>query len=452
MVDRNKRLHGVWSSSRTFVFAATGSCVGLGGIWKFPYVVGENGGGTFVLLYLAFLLLVGLPLLLAEVMLGRRARQSPVNAMRYLTAESGLPTVWSGIGWLGVASGLIILSYYSVVAGWSLQYMTDMASGQLQGADARATTEHFMQLLADPERMMRWQAGFLLLSMAVVVRGVRRGLGLAVRWMMPLLAVLLLILLYYSATVGELGKSIDFVFGLRAAGLTATSALKALGLALFTLSLGVGAMMAYGAYIPDRAPVIKSLLLVILFNVLVALSFAVVVFAMVFAHSGIRPDSGPGLMFITLPLTFGNMPGGLLLGAIFFLLTAIAAWSSAISLLEPGVAWLVESRGCRRWQANLIVGSLAWFLGLGSVFSFNRWRGDINFYGFVDMLTSAILLPLTALLIALFVGWKMRRSLVREEMHGESLHVFNGWYWLFRYLVPVAVGVILVAGLFGLFV
>lgn len=452
MVDRNKRLHGVWNEPWTFIFAATGSCVGLGGIWKFPYVVGEHGGGAFVLLYLVFLLLVGLPLLLAEVMLGRSARQSPINTIRYLAAESCLSGGWGRIGWLGVTAGLLILSYYSVVAGWSLQYMVDIAGGALQGAGPKLATEHFMYLLADPKRLMLWQAGFLLLSMAVVVRGVRLGLGVAVRWMVPLLAVLLLVLLFYSAAAGELNKSVNFLFYVDFSSLSTRSVLQALGLALFTLSLGVGAMMAYGAYIPDHAPVTKSLLLVTLLNVLVALGFAVVVFAMVFAHPEVSPDTGPGLMFIALPLAFANMPSGLLLGAIFFLLTAVAAWSSAISLLEPAVAWLVESWRCNRLIANLVVGSLTWVLGLGSVFSFNLWRGGINFYGMVDMLTSVILLPLTGLLIAVFTGWKVRRSLVQAEMINESSLWFKAGYWLLRYVSPLAIGTIFLAGIIGLFV
>lgn len=450
MVEKNKRIHGVWDSHWTYICAAAGSSIGLGVLWKFPYLVGEHGGAEFVLLYLIFTLMLGLPLLLAETTLGRRARQSPVNAIRYLSRESGLGQKWAALGWLGMITGLLIFSYYSVVAGWSVQYLLDTATGTLQAKSVNDHAEHFRLLLDNPSQMMTWQSAFILCTVLVVMRGVHKGLGNAVRWLMPIMLALLLVLINFSYQQGGLDQAARFMFDADWSQLSASTALAALGLACFTLSIGVGSMMAYGAYMPDHPPVARNLFVVALLGLLVAVGFGIVVFSIVSSNPEVDTSTGPGLIFVTLPWAFANMPGGLLWGALFFLMALLAAWSSAISLLEPTVAWLVESTRCNRLLASLLAGLVAWGLGLGTIFSFNRWLGNFNFYGMVDTLTSSLLLPVSALLMAIFVGWRVRPTILREELHTEHHWLYMIWFGLIKFLCPLAIAIILASGIYQL--
>lgn len=448
-------VHGVWGSRWTFVMAATGSAVGLGNIWKFPYIAGENGGGAFVLVYLLCILLVGIPIMVAEVMLGRRGRQSPINTMRYLTEEAGLHGAWNAIGWLGVTAGLMILSYYAVIAGWALHYVGQMASGAFQGASAEQAGAIFGNLLADKNTLIYWQTIFLLLTMAVVIGGVTKGLGVAVRILMPMLFVLLMILLVFSYKHGDFERGFNFLFSFDYQALTWEGVLEALGHAFFTLSLGMGAIMAYGAYMPEHARIGRTVLAVGFIDTVVALVAGLAIFPIVFANPTIEPGAGPGLMFVSLPVAFGNMPGGLLFGSFFFVLVTLAAWSSAISLIEPAVAYLVESKGFNRITANLSLGLVAWVVGLGSVLSFNEWAdtrvAGFTFFEFMDFLTSSVMLPLTGLFIAIFVGWIMKPDTVREELGDESNRVFFSWRWVLRFMSPLLVLVVFVLGLYKTF-
>ena len=454
-MSSKKGMHGAWSSRWTFVLAATGSAVGLGNIWKFPYIVGENGGGAFVLVYLLCILMVGLPVMIAEVMLGRRGRQSPINTMRYLTGQAGLDGAWNAIGWLGVIAGLMILSYYAVIAGWALHYIGHMASGAFQGVTAEQAGSIFNELLADKDTLIFWQTIFLLLTVIVVTGGVTKGLGVAVRILMPLLFVLLLVLLVFSYQSGNFARGLSFLFSFNYEALTWDGVLEAMGHAFFTLSLGMGAIMAYGAYMPEHARIGRTVLAVGFLDTLVALVAGLAIFPIVFANPTIEPSSGPGLMFVSLPVVFGNMPGGLLFGSLFFVLVTLAAWSSAISLIEPAVAYLVESRNFHRITANLLLGLIAWVVGLGTVLSFNIWSesriAGFNFFEFMDFLTSSVMLPLTGLFIAIFVGWIMRPQAVREELSDESDKVFYRWHWVVRYISPLAISVVFVMGIYKTF-
>ena len=448
-------VHGAWGSRWTFVLAATGSAVGLGNIWKFPYIAGENGGGAFVLVYLLCILLIGLPVMVAEVMLGRRGRQSPINSMRYLTDEAGLHGAWNAIGWFGVVSGLMILSYYAVIAGWALHYIGQMASGAFQGASAEQAGVIFGGLLADKNTLIFWQTTFLLLTVAVVAGGVTKGLGIAVRVLMPMLFVLLLILLAFGYLRGDFVRGFDFLFSFNYEALTWQGVLVALGHAFFTLSLGMGAIMAYGAYMPEHARIGRTVIAVGFLDTVVALVAGLAIFPIVFANPTIEPGAGPGLMFVSLPVAFGNMAGGLLFGSIFFVLVTLAAWSSAISLIEPAVAYMVESKGFGRITANLLLGFVAWVVGLGSVLSFNEWAdtrvAGFTFFEFMDFLTSSVMLPLTGLFIAIFVGWLMKPEAVREELNDESVKVFSTWRWILRFVSPLAVLVVFVMGIYKTF-
>ena len=450
-----KGMHGAWASRWTFIMAATGSAVGLGNMWKFPYVAGSNGGGAFVLVYLGCILLIGVPVMMAEVLIGRQGRQSPINSMRDAVNESGADSRWRHVGWVGVAAGMLILSFYAVIAGWALAYIFEAASGELTGINGDKAGDLFGALLADPGRLIFWQSIFMLLCVGVVVGGVKKGLGVAVEILMPLLFIMLLLLLGFSYLRGDFAAAWNFLFNFNLELLTWRGVLEAMGQAFFTLSIGMGAIMAYGAYMPQKANIGKTVLIVAFFDSLVAIVSGLIIFSIVFATQGIEPSAGPGLMFISLPVAFGGMPGGLLIGSAFFVLVSIAAWSSAISLLEPCVAWLIETKNMGRVQANLLLAGFAWLLGLGSVLSFNIWSdikmAGFTFFDFLDFLTANIMLPLSGLLIALFVGYIMKRELVDFEMQGTSPMVMKLWRATLRYIAPVAISAVFAMGIYDKF-
>ncbi len=455
MVTKPKQ-HAIWGHRGTFVLAATGSAVGLGNIWKFPYITGENGGGAFVLMYLVFIALIGIPIMIAEVLLGRRGRANPINAVALVSEETGAPRLWSGIGWCAVLAGFLILSYYSVIAGWTLEYVTSALQGEFAGLDGASSTLAFESLLADKNRLIGWQTLFIGLTVLVVAFGVTKGLETAVRLLMPLLFALLLVLLGYAVVAGDFAAGAEFMFGFNFRDLSWEAAAIALGHAFFTLSLAMGAIMAYGSYMPGKASIGTMVLTVAVLDTLVALIAGLAIFPIVFATPGISPGEGAGLMFVSLPVAFGTMPMGVVFGALFFLLITLAAWSSTISLLEPAVAYITEKFGLKRLSANLLIAGSAWFVGLGTVLSFNDWKaitliGKFNFFGLVDFVTTNLMLPLGGLLMAIFVGWVVRRDILRNELRQESERFFNLWYWVLRYISPLALLVVLLAGLRPLF-
>lgn len=447
-VMEKRKMHGTWSSRWTFILAATGSAVGLGNIWKFPYITGENGGGAFVLVYLICIAIIGVPIMMAETMMGRRGRQSPVNTMRDLTMEAGVSKAWVGIGWMGVLAGLLILSFYGVIAGWALNYIFVLGEGTFVNATADTVVANFETLQANKHEMIMWHTVFILMTVAVVAGGVTKGLGNAVRVLMPMLFILLIALLFYGVAEGDFAAGFDFLFNFKFDKLTWDGVLVALGHAFFTLSLGMGSIMAYGSYMPGDAPIGKTILLVAGLDTLVALVAGLAIFPIVFAHESVQAGAGPGLLFVSLPIAFGNMAGGVLFGTLFFVLISLAAWSSAISLIEPGVAWLVETGKLKRLGATFLLGTAAWALGLGSVLSFNDWAGEeyhifgMTFFDFVDALTANFMLPLGGLLIAVFAGWFMHKGHVRKEMSHESPETFELWRALVRFISPTLVALV----------
>jgi NSS family neurotransmitter:Na+ symporter len=293
------------------------------------------------------------------------------------------------------------------------------------------------------------------LCVAVVVGGVKKGLGIAVETLMPILFIMLLMLLAFAVLKGNFAAAVDFLFSFDLEALTWRGVLEAMGQAFFTLSIGMGAIMAYGAYMPQNANIGKTILIVAFFDSSVAIISGLIIFSIVFATSGIEPSAGPGLMFISLPVAFGSMPGGLLIGAVFFVLVSIAAWSSAISLLEPCVAWLMEAKHIGRAKANLIIAGTAWILGLGSVFSFNIWAeykvAGFTFFDFLDFLTANIMLPISGLLITLFVGYIIKRDVIDFEMQGTSARVMQVWELTIKYIAPFAIALVFIMGVYDKF-
>ncbi len=455
-------IHGQWSNRLMFILAATGSAVGLGNIWKFPYITGENGGGAFVVVYLACIAIVGVPIMMAEIMLGRRGRQSPINTMRTLAASESADKRWVFLGWGGVLAGFLILSYYSVIAGWALSYVVRSAAGIFNGATADGVQSIFGALVGDPERLLAWHTLFMVMCMVVVARGVRHGLEKAVRILMPALFILLLVLLGYAYNTGAFQQGLDFLFtpdyskvfyqcelleGVENCSFSGGPMLVAMGHAFFTLSLGMGAIMVYGSYMPHNSSITGSALMIALLDTVVALLAGMAIFPIVFAN-GLEPGSGPGLIFQTLPIAFGAMPGGAIFGTLFFILLVFAAWTSGISLIEPAVAWLVENRSISRIRASIWVGLSVWFLGLGTVFSFNIWSGESfqlfgkTFFDILDYLTANIMLPLGGLLIAIFAGRCMTRGSSVDEFNMGDGFIYKTWRLLIVYITPVAVVII----------
>ncbi len=441
-MTEQQSIHGIWTKRWTFILAATGSAVGLGNIWKFPYMAGENGGGAFVLLYLLFIFAIGIPVMLGEILLGRRGRASPINSMHKLADEARATPFWGGIGWLGALAGLFILSFYSVVAGWAVSYVYLMASGTFAGESAEAISGEFGNLVSDPSKLVDWHTLFMAMTVAVVANGIHKGLEMAVQLLMPLLFIMLLILLGYSMTQDTFSDSLVFMFKVDFSKLTEEAILSALGHSFFTLSLGMGAIMAYGAYMSRQQNLASTVVTIGILDTLVALVAGVVIFTIVFAN-GLEPGAGPSLMFQTLPIAFSQMPGGMILGTMFFILVTAAAWSSAISLAEPAVAWAVETLGMNRGVAALIVGVAAWLLGVACALSLNIWSDikifDNSIFDFLDKLTTNIMLPLGGLLICVFVAWIMDRAVVRAEVDIDHPTVYKVWFFLVRFVSPAGV-------------
>ena len=448
-----KSIHGQWGSRWAFILAATGSAVGLGNIWKFPYITGENGGGAFVLVYLLCIAGIGVPLMMAEVLIGRRGRQNPVNSLDSIAVEEGRPRAWRWLGWCGVAAGFFILSYYSVIAGQAMAYVPRAFAGVFEGVTADGAGSIHAALIADPERLLAWHTLFMLITMAVVMRGVQHGLEKSVRFMMPALFLILVMLVGYAANTGEhFQQGLNFLFDADFSKLTHEGVLIAMGHAFFTLSLGMGAIMVYGSYLPQKTSIIKVSITISIMDTAVAILAGMAIFPLVFAN-GLAPALGPGLIFETLPIAFGHMGGGQFFGGLFFLLLLFAAWSSAISLVEPIVAWLVENKGMTRLKATTISGSIIWLMGLMTIFSFNigtEWTlFGLTMFELLDYLTANIMLPLGGLLIALFAGWMMQRSSTVDELGMGDGILYKSWRILIRYITPTAI-VIVFASLIGL--
>ena len=453
MASSTESRHGMWSSRWLFVLAAAGSAVGLGNIWKFPYITGENGGGAFVLIYIACVALVGLPIMVAEVLLGREGRQSPINTMRRLVERHRRHPGWVLIGWMGVVAGFLILSYYTVVAGWALHYTWQMAAGVFEGVSPAEAGAAFDGFLANPWLLLFWHSVFMAATVYIVARGVIKGLESAIRWFMPLLFLLLLVLVGYAVTTEGFAQGLDFMFAFHWEDVTPRTVLIAMGQAFFTLSLGMGAIMAYGAYVPANTSIVSTVGIIALLDTLVAIGAGLAIFPIVFAN-GLEPGQGPGLMFVTIPLAFGQMPLGMLFGTLFFLLVTFAAITSAISLSEPALAYLVEEYNAKRARVAVSFGVISWMLGIGSVLSFNAWSdlhilGERTFFDSVDHVSQNVMLPLGGMLIALFAAWALPPTVVGAQLGLQKPWVNVVWKLVCGIIAPLGVLAVFAGSLFG---
>ncbi|WP_243633740.1 sodium-dependent transporter [Motiliproteus coralliicola] len=455
--SESAKSHPMWSSRMAFILAASGSAVGLGNIWKFPYITGENGGAAFVLVYLLCIAIVGIPIMIAEVMIGRRGGGSPLQSMRKLVADSGLSSRWKWLGGMGMLASFLILSFYSVIGGWAMTYVGNSVSGNFVGATTEQIGAIFGNLLGNPGELLLWHTLFMSLVILIVARGIRSGMEKAINILMPLLFVLLLVMVGYAMNTDHFAAGFSFLFSPDFSKLTTEGVLTALGHAFFTLSLGMGVMMAYGSYLPKQVSIVKTAVTVSVLDTVVALLAGLAIFPLVFAN-GLEPGAGPGLIFQTLPLAFSQMPGGVLFGTLFFVLLVVAAVTSAISLLEPVVEWLEEKPAISRFGATLIAGLSVWLLGIVTVLSFNVWA-DVTplamferfegktLFDLLDFVTANLMMPLSGLLVAVFVGWFMSKQITEGELklgNGLALNVFM---FVLRYLTPAAVLVVFVYNL-----
>ena len=452
MSSKRSSIHGQWSSRWAFILAATGSAVGLGNIWRFPYMLGESGGGAFVLLYILCALALGIPIMMAEIMLGRRGRQSPVNTMRELAREEGLSKYWQIIGLMGMIAGFLILSYYSVIAGWTLAYILRAGSGMFEGASAGEISTIFNDFISDPERLLAWHTVFMGMCVIVISRGVQSGLEKAVRYLMPALFLLLFVMVGYAMSTAKFMDALAYLFVPNFEKMMENFSevfINASGHAFFSLSLGMGAIMIYGSYLSDRTSIASATIIIATADSAVAILASIAIFPIVFSYN-LEPSSGPGLIFITLPIAFGQMPGGTFFGTLFFFLVMFAAWTSAISLLEPAVTWLVENKGLTRNKATAYSGLLAWVLGIGTILSFNHWAFSFTFAGLpkdnglfdiFDIMTANFMLPIGGLLIAIFSAWLMSKESSMDELRLKEPW-FTAWQLTTRYIAPTGVVII----------
>jgi NSS family neurotransmitter:Na+ symporter len=451
-MPESRCLQGIWSSPWIFIFAASGSAVGLGNIWRFPYVLGQNGGGAFLLVYCLCLLLVGLPVLMAEVALGRTVRSNPIDTVNDLSERRIVHPAWVFVPWLAGVTGFLILAFYSVIAGWSLAYLQRAISGDFMGISQSGASDMFNALLATPSEMLLWHSMFMLLVVITVGQSVTRGLSTVVRFLLPVLVVSLGLLAIYSVSVGDMPATLQFMFQWAWKDITFDVVLAAVGMALFSLSVGMGAMFAYGAYINKRMSIARACSIVVGVDLLVALLAGLVIFPLVFA-SQIDVQAGPSLTFVSLPLIFGNLFGGQFFASVFFLLLVVAALTSAISMLELFVAWLHERFYIARLKAAFLMGIVVWFIGIAVLLSFNQWDISIafglNFFELLDKVTSLILLPVGAILLSILVAWFIPHSMLQNEMITKNVNHFQWWYKVLKYISIPAMIVITLAGWIG---
>jgi neurotransmitter:Na+ symporter, NSS family len=442
-----------WGSQWGFMLAAMGSAIGLANMWRFPYSAGVNGGGAFVLVYLGAVLTLALPLLMAELLVGRRGQATPTLSIAKVSAESGGNRAWATMGYGGLLAAILVFGFYSVVGGWALSYVVMTGSGSLQGLSATELQGSFDQLSASPGLMLLAYTAFMGTAVAISSFGIQQGVERTVKFLMPALLVMLLAMVVYAAITGDFAAALRFLFTPDFSTLTPGVVLDAFGQAFFSISVGLTNLMAYGAYMSRQTSIPRSSAIIVGADTLVALLAGLAIFPIIFAH-GLEPSGGPGLVFMTLPIVFGSVSGGVVLGSLFFLLLSFAALTSALCMLEAPASWLVDQWGWRRRQATLAVGALVWTLGLLCVFSFSLladvrplggidYFADMSFFDLFDFVVTRVLSPVIGACIALFVGWVVTRKISSEELGATSGQwSYRLWLVSVRYLVPVVLAML----------
>jgi neurotransmitter:Na+ symporter, NSS family len=434
-----------------FVLASAGFVVGLKNIWQFPHHLALYGGSAFLLAYLVFLLLLGVPMLMTQIMLGRLGRASPATGFITLARRAQTARFWQWTGAASVLAGFLVYAYYNVVAGWILAYAARAASGTLSGLTAEGAGSVFMALVKDPEKQLFWHSLFVLLTLLTVASGVRAGIERVTRYAVPLIFLLLLLLVGYAAGSGSFRLGSQYFLRTDFPQLGTDGVLVAMSDAFFSLGLGVGTFMMYGAYLPQTGPVFRLALYVVLADLVAGLLAGFAVFPVLFAGGGLSA-AGPGLVFQSLPVAFDPLPLGALMLTILFVLLTLVAWMSTIGLAEPVVVWLVERRKISRARAAVWTGVAAWAIGVVCILSLNHWAFSFSFLGITRtlglfdiliLLTTSVLLPLVALALALFAGWVLRPEVTRDALAMQSPCMHDVWLWLNRLVIPLLLVVLL---------
>jgi neurotransmitter:Na+ symporter, NSS family len=437
------------------IAAAAGSAIGLGNIWRFPYVAGENGGGAFLLIYIGFIIMIGVPVMLSEFVIGRRAQRNPVGAFRLLAPKSR----WPLIGFMGITAAFTILAFYTTVAGWTLEYLYLAVSNGFQGQNKANLQNNFGEFVASGTRPLVWQVVFMLLTAWIVFKGIKNGIEKYTKILMPLLLVIIVGLCVRALTLPGASEGLIFLFKPDFSKINGNVVLQALGQSFFSLSIGMGTLITYGSYISKKDNLGLTAVSVSVADSLIAILAGIAIFPAVFAFN-ITPEAGPSLVFITLPLIFEQMPGGYFFEIIFFVLLAIAALTSTISVLEVAVAYLAEELDMSRKKSTIIASTGITILGIFCTLSMGPLPelgfGGMNLFDILEKLSANIFLPLGGLFIVLFVGWKMGKNNVFAEISNDGLlKVRLKWVYLFiiRFIAPIAIALVFLngLGLFGVF-
>jgi NSS family neurotransmitter:Na+ symporter len=449
MSKQKSSLNEHWSSKWAFIFAAAGSAVGLGNIWKFPYITGDNGGGAFVLVYLACVLVIGLPLLIAEIYLGRLGQENPVDAIRNIIKIQHLKKFWVIIGWIALIGSFLILSYYCVIAGWTLDYTVKSVNGSFTQMTPLEIDNLFTSLLAHPIKLIGYYTLTIALTGLIISQGISKGIEKATYVLFPVMVLILIALVIYAMRSGSFLQGFNFMFHPNFAKLSGHSVLSAMGHAFFSLSLGLGALMMYGAYLPKKVSIGYTAVWIAAIDTAIALLAGLAIFPIVFAHH-LEPSAGPGLIFKTLPLAFASLPYGHFFAALFFIMLVIAALTSTISLLEPLIAFMLKRSKLTRVKATIITCIAVWIVGLPSLFSFNVLANlkflAGNFFENIDYLTANLMLPVNGLLLGLLATWGIQKAQTKAQLH-LSPTIFTGWYNVLKFFTPICIVIVLISGI-----
>lgn len=446
-----------WSSRPAFYLATVGAAVGLGSIWRLPYLVGSNGGSAFILVFVVCCLLIATPLLAAEFLLGRRSRLSPPQAAGAVAQASGLTTRWNVIGTFGTIAAFAIISYYTVIAGWVMAYMWRCASGALVGLHRPEVSAMWKSFLANPVEMGAWHVAFLVLVAVISARGVGRGIEVATKWRAPVGLALLVILMCYALATGDVRQTITFALEPHFQEITPAVLLAAVGQAFYATGVGMAMMIAYGSYVAKGTSLVRTSIIISGSILLVSLLATLTIFPMVFRY-GMNPAGGTELVFDVLATVFAEMPGGRVVGTLFFLLLVFAALTPSIAGLEPLVEWLEQRWGFSRTRAVGSATVTAWVLGVGSVLSFNVWSNwhplgmvrmldGKTIFDLIDFITSNVMLPIGALMTSVLVGWRLNRAIVNDELAETTPFARTVCVWLLRVVCPLAILAVLVSAL-----
>lgn len=448
-----------WSSRWGFYLAAIGFSVGLGNIWRFPFVTGQNGGSAFLLIYLAAALIIGFPLIVSELSIGRRGRGSPTKSIIAVARESSASPRWGAIGTLAMFCVFMIMSYYTVISGWTLDYLLRSVSGTFSEIKAEESETMFQSLMSNPWRLMFWNTVVHVFIYLIVRRGVQGGIEKAVKVLMPILFASLVLMVIYGFVAGDMTSAAKFLMEPDFSKVNALTVMSAVGQAFFSIGIGMGALIAFGAYLPDDYSIPRSSTVIIFADTGVALIAGFAIFPLVFAF-GLEPSGGSGLTFETLPIAFGQMTGGLIFGSVFFLLLFAAGLSSCIGGCEAIAFAVTERLGVPRKVAILYISILMWLVGLVTIFSLGAWSGfhpfdfipsmrGMNTYVAIDHLAANILLLIGALSTAVFFGWFVPKHIKLESIGISEGLIFQVWHILLRYCIPVILLVVLYRGLKG---